>query len=80
MVVFNAKNFFAVYKDKQALKEFLSSVKEFVNEMPDDHLRVQGDELQALKREVEDGKRKVNNILDILGKKVIFPGDCDYIK
>lgn len=69
-----------VYKNKQALEEFLSSVKEFVNEIPDDHLRVQGDALQALKREVEDGKRKVNNILDILGKKVIFPGDCDYIK
>lgn len=69
-----------VYKDKQALEEFLLSVKEFVNEIPDDHLKAEGETLKALKREVEDGKRKVNNILDILGKKVIFPGDCDYIK
>lgn len=69
-----------VYKDKHALEEFLLSVKEFVNEIPDDHLKAEGETLKALKREVEDGKRKVNNILDILGKKVIFPGDCDYIK
>ena len=69
-----------VYKDEQALGGFLLSVKEFVNEIPDDYLRAQGDALKALKREIEEGKRKVDNILDILGKKVIFPGDCDYIK
>ena len=70
----------AVHTDENPLKEFLLSVKEFVDEMSDDDLKFKGDKLKKLKQEVEDCKRKVNDILDILGKKVIFQGDCDYIK
>ena len=76
----------AVHTDENLLKEFLLSVKEFVNEMSDDDLKDKGieseelKELKALKKKVEGCKQKVNDILDILGKKVIFQGDCDYIK
>ena len=69
-----------IHRDRHALEELLSSVKEFVDEIPDDHLKDEGDALKELKKKVEDCKQEVNNILDILGKKVIFPGDCDYIK
>lgn len=70
----------AVHIDEDPLKEFLSSVKDFVYEMPDDDLKVKGIELKELKQKVEKCIGEVNKILDILIKKIIFPGDCDYIK